>query len=307
LDGRLDNARLTMGGKKKTNASKAAKTAARRGRYAPEGGGTLRKGRKRMDAVLAGLPSRKRRLLVSAGAAATLALIALIILFSVRACGARGPSGDLVLSISLSDPDAAALGTVLGRFRSLYPEISVSMRNTDSPSADAADVLIGPAHAFSAITEDSPVPPPVPWSGPVWVLAARSEILDSAAKSLPDQVAALRADRASPSDFKAVLQAVAELGVAPITLGNSHRWPYLLWIQHWAAATAGPAAANRIPPPNDGSDADLYAALRPAFSELAEWRGSGWFEPSAWNEGWLKDSCPWLPAARRSRSSRPST
>lgn len=68
-----------MGGKKKSTARKAAAAAVRRGRYAPEGGGTIRKGRKKMDEIMATLSGRKRTFIVGAATVVALALAALLV------------------------------------------------------------------------------------------------------------------------------------------------------------------------------------------------------------------------------------
>lgn len=61
-----------MGAKSRSKGRKAAAQAARRGRYAPEGGGTLRKGRKKLDDLAKTSSLRRSRLVASAFALALL-------------------------------------------------------------------------------------------------------------------------------------------------------------------------------------------------------------------------------------------
>lgn len=190
----------------------------------------------------------------------------------------------LDLAVGWSDANELnALDSVLRDFNILYPHIGVVTRHTDDPKVAGdgwyagADVIIrsGPTTAGSGLFAE----PPVAWTGTLWVLAARKEILDSISTELPAEVDALRAGSAAPEIFTNILSRVKAGGFTPITLGNSHRWPFILWLQHWTAATAGPQAVSELPSPP-------YPALSAAFSDLMRWKRDGWFAESVWNEGW---------------------
>ncbi len=75
-----------MGAKSKSTGRKAAAQAARRGRYAPEGGGTLRKGRKKLDDMDKAARLGRRKLAASILAAFGLVLVMALgaILFAPR-------------------------------------------------------------------------------------------------------------------------------------------------------------------------------------------------------------------------------
>jgi len=237
-------------------------------------------------------PRKKKILLVTIAAGLLLAFLLIGIRMTIAR---RKPEpASLVFFYQLSAQDDAALQTVLQRFRGLYPHITLSTRNSDPLSMQGADIVAAPGYMFSTLTSETKKAEaytPVPWSGPVWTLAARKDLLDTAAKALPSEINALRSGNATPDMFRSILAWFRQSGIAPITLGNSHRWPFMLWLQHWAAATVDTIAVSAIPAANlDGTDP--YAALRPAFEELKSWRKLGYFELSSWNEGWARGLLP---------------
>lgn len=245
--------------------------------------------------------ARRRRLIL----ALLLFLAAVAVAVGIVALLVRRPPRpvSLVLSYTLSPADDTALRQALARFSSLYPHIQVSALNADPLDPGVADLLAAPAHLFPALaagSERSDRLIPLPWSGPVWTLAARKEALERASKALPAEVIALRSGGLDPDGFRRLLRWFAAAGTPPITLGNSHRWPYLLWLQHWAAATGGPALVSALPAPaqtSAGADpgtapADPYAALRPAMAELGLWRSEGLFNQKVWGEGWARGLLP---------------
>jgi hypothetical protein len=196
-----------------------------------------------------------------------------------------------------------ALRTVLGTYSQLYSRTRVVLQklparaSAESIAAIGADVVV---REGIEVAGASPfLEPPVPWTGNLWVLAARKSYLDEAAKRHSAEVAALRAGQAAPDQFEALLADAAGAGLAPITMGNSYGWPFLLWLQHWAAATSGPSANRTIPSPpvvvedlKPGSPSDPYAALRPAFGQLMAWKKKGWFDKEAWTKGWSAGLAP---------------
>lgn len=248
-------------------------------------------------------PSKKARLLIAAAAILVLgAGTGLLLSLRARARALRPVT--LALAHDISNPATLdALASVLGTYAQLYPRTRVVLKTLPvraSPEAVAAlgaDVVI---REGVEVAGASPfLEPPTPWTGDLWVLAARKAYLDGAAARQPEAVAALRSGRATPAQFESLLADAAAAGLAPITLGNEYRWPFLLWLQHWAAAIGGPSASRAIPSPpatepdpKAASATDPYAGLRPAFRQLMAWKAKGWFDKEAWSQGWSAGLAP---------------
>jgi ABC-type glycerol-3-phosphate transport system substrate-binding protein len=167
----------------------------------------------------------------------------------------------------------AAVQGELQKFEGLYPGVRV-------------ELVQGTASADVGLTANYPVDgsawtfPLTPWSGNLWVLAARRDRLDALNAS---ETAALRAGTLEPQGFVKLLEKAKAKGPAPITLGNRHLWPFVLWLQMWSAATQGPNGAFPQPP---------YAAVKTTMDELHRWRSLGWFDQSAWPQGWAQGLGP---------------
>lgn len=228
-------------------------------------------------------------------AATTLFLLVALALaaLGVRSCAARRPVTLVIDSGGDAGARNAALDLVLADFTSLYPNITVAILptgsaaangNGEAPKTRAADlsVLSNPLRLSETWLD-----PPVAWTGALWVLAARKDILDSLAKDSGADVRALRAGNATPEQFRSLCARLAAAGTFPVTLGNSHKWPFLLLLQHWTAATQGPDTVARFP-----GDADPAGAIARAWQELLEWKEKGWFAPGLWAEGWAKGLLP---------------
>jgi hypothetical protein len=113
-------------------------------------------------------------------------------------------------------------------------------------------------------------------------------VLDGLAKTMPDAVASLRSGTMDPAGFESMLAAVHGQGLSPITLGNSHGWPFVLWLEFWAAATIGPDTAGSMPP----LGASPYPSISSAIADLRRWRSLGWFDTAAWPAGWAQGLAP---------------
>jgi len=207
-----------------------------------------------------------------------------------------------VVVITLAQPFAsqgedAVLSSVLAEFQALYPGIRV-VDSPSEPDALAGTRLASARLRADLVTEIGPgaprefwLAPPTSWTGSTWVLAARR----SAIAKLPGEAAAiasLREGSLNPADFAALLGRVRASGLSPLTLGNSHGWPFLLWLQHWAAATLGPEAATGLPRPDAPDDDPWLTRLAPAYAELASWKAKGWFDMSVWKEAWARGLVP---------------
>jgi ABC-type glycerol-3-phosphate transport system substrate-binding protein len=252
--------------------------------------------------------NRVKKILIIAAIAAILLAAGILALVLIRQSAAMASAREIPLTLLLASGDEkidTALREVLKTYRSLYPKILVELRTAPSHSSPEAIRAMKPDVVIRSLPESAAdrvyAEPPVPWSGQLWVLAARSDYLAAAAARQPETVAALKAGTATTAQFEALLADAAGAGFSPIAIGNSHRWPFVLWLQHWTAATAGPGAANAIPSPTSSAggagsatvgDADPYAALRPAFDTLMAWKAKGWLGPSTWKEGWAAGFVP---------------
>lgn len=230
----------------------------------------------------------KKRIAIIALAAAL--LLALVFFFIVRPILTdRGTArGSLTISTtSLDERRSTALLTVLARFKSLYPDIAITL-SQDAASLGAADVkLISNTRDLLEPTLDAPVA----WSGDLWLLAGRKEILDALSNTLPNEIRSLRAGEATAAQFTAILVEAKKNGYIPFTLGNSHKWPFLLLLQHWTAATAGSEAASTIPLVGNASDNSMVAATK-AFNELMNWKKTGLINENLWDAGWAEGLFP---------------
>ena len=223
-------------------------------------------------------------------------VLIIAVLISATAAGfllTRPPSPvSLVMVHTWNQPgDLNALSQVLSRFHSLYPHITVIPKTTEQGQTSDGDVvaLTNLASVDTAAFSGNPVP----WTGAVWLLAGRKDILDAAAKDLEMEVRSLREGKSTPETFEKLLSWIADQGWSPITLGNSHRWPFLLWLEHWSAAVSGTQTVNPFPLPGiDLTGKDSYALLKPAYNQLMEWKTRGWFAPGMWKEGWARGLTP---------------
>ncbi len=235
----------------------------------------------------------------------------LIILACVVVLGGAGVAWRLIASaagrgvtITLVHPlvreaDVVVLRQVLAEFTSLYSRIRV-LDDARDPSLLRGSGLVGGAgEKADVMVATGPAPtgasvwaaPPLQWTGTLWVLAGRRDVLDRQA-DLADRVQALREGKLGTAGFVELLAALKTKGLAPLTVGNSHRWPFLVWLQHWAAATIGIDAVETLPTGRAAEDAAYLARLAPAFKDLAAWRQRGWFDAAAWSQGWAQGLQP---------------
>lgn len=228
--------------------------------------------------------------------------VALAAILTLKAQRRADRQVSLTLAVDIDEPTMlASFAEVLSDFSTLNPRIKVSLKQL-SPQAGAAEVREAQA---DVVVRTGPEPrgaascfreAPVAWTGSLWVLAAHRDYLDEAASRQAGAVAALRSGEASSAQFELLLADAAARGLSPVTLGNSYGWPFLLWLQHWTAATAGPGAISALPQapsaPAGKEAEDPYSALRPAFGDLMRWKRSGWFDQASWDKGWAVGLLP---------------
>ena len=239
------------------------------------------------------MKSSDKKLVIAAAAFAVLVLL-VIVADAGRKQAKLKATRPIALSLACDIEDSAvqkAIEEVLKTFSSLYPRIRVSTRYVATGGGDAwagADLIVG--SSIGVMTRAAFLEPPIPWSGELWVLAANRVYLDSAASRLGEEVKALRAGRASPKQFEALLADASGQGLVPFTFGNSHKWPFLLLLQHWTAATKGPKVAAALPAAS--GNADPYEEYREPFADLMRWKKNGWFPKALWGEGWTIGLAP---------------
>jgi hypothetical protein len=180
-----------MGAKRKTAGKRSAAAAAKRGRYAPEGGGTLRKGRKRFDDMVKAMTVGRRRIIASASAAVLLVLAAIAVFLALRS----KPTVVLVLD---ADPAmAATLSTALA-----------DLTSQDGPRL--AVQAAAPGDTFASVLAAKRVPDLViGLAGRAFVDAAPS------LASVPET-----AVRRSPSALRAAVTAAGERKALPLLVDH---------------------------------------------------------------------------------------
>lgn len=214
----------------------------------------------------------RKSLLWAAAAAGVLAVGVALVL-------AGGAPRTLRLGHDLGAPAVvAAVDREVANFQSLYPQIRVELVPGASDPAQVDLAVLGQYPAEPRAW----VEPLTTWSGALWVLAARRDLVDRLQTDDPRGVGALRSGTLTPQGFEALMARVKAGGTTPLTLGNRNLWPYLLWLQAWTASTLGPGAAQEVPGvPPEGPRSDLE-----------RWRRLGWFETSAWDQGWARGLAP---------------
>lgn len=229
---------------------------------------------------------KARRVLIAIAAVILALAAALAIALRSRASAEKTP---LLIAIRIDQGAvAAALRREFGEFSSLYPKIELEIFETaDSDTLSRADFIIMEASWLAA--GSSPFAGAATlWYGSRWSLAVNSTWLAGAETRLPAAAAALRSGTASAAEFKLLLHDAKEAGLDPIAIGNSHGWPWLMWLQHWAAAIGGPEAA--------ASDAD-EVSVQAAYEELKRWADAGYFASSTMALSWVEGLSP-LAAGR---------
>jgi ABC-type glycerol-3-phosphate transport system substrate-binding protein len=235
----------------------------------------------------------------------TYLLIALIVLAiaggtvaTILIVRARSVPIEVSIMHPFAKPDEEkVMASALSDFQSIFPHIKVVDEPVD-PDSLRGTRLAGLDHPADLVTDIGPGAPvafwsgpPVLWTGNLWVLAARRGV----EAKLKDQAAsfeALREGTLSTSDFESLLAEAKSAGLDPITLGNSHGWPFLLWLQHWTAATIGPDAVIGLPKADAQKDDPWLVRVEPAYRELASWKAKGWFSQAVWKEAWPRGLAP---------------
>jgi hypothetical protein len=113
------------------------------------------------------------------------------------------------------------------------------------------------------------------WTGDLWTLAVNSSLPD---KSTLDSL--LRTE--DLAEFSGLLQDIADSGLVPLAVGNSHLWPLGIWEQHISLSLTGDAVYRSPQPAQPGS------APPPGWDLLRKWSRSGYFLRESWSQGWAQ-------------------
>lgn len=125
-----------------------------------------------------------------------------------------------------------------------------------------------------APTDDKDFSEPVLWIGDKWFLAVNIDALQS--KTIEKMKIGI-----SIEEFEDILIELKERGITPLSLGNSHRWPLVLWEQHLEAALS----VSRLVGKPD-LDEDFTESREAAWDKLRDWNERGFFLEEVWDEGW---------------------
>lgn len=213
----------------------------------------------------------KQKIFIASGLAILLSTVGVFLWIGTR------PPQPVTLTFSPAEVpsrELTSLRQVLSRFTSLYPHISVIIPVNQEDPSDVTTFRKSTSGAESPYLDL-----PSPWTGELWLLAANKSALRVLEQKLPGTEKLLRDGNSRPQDFQAALAALKSAGITPLTLGNSHSWPFMLWLQHWTAALSGPEAAARVP---QGDDPSVNAA----FEALRDWKEKGYFYSESWSKGW---------------------
>lgn len=231
---------------------------------------------------------KSRRVWIATAAISLALALAAALAIALRG-GASTEKTPLLVAIKIDQSAVmAALQRELGEFSSLHPRIELGIiEAADSDALSRADLIIIEASSIPA--GSSPFAGAATlWYGSSWSLAVNGAWLAGAEARHPTAAAALRAGTANAADFELLLRDAKGAGLDPIAIGNSHGWPWLMWLQHWAAATGGPRAATW------GAD---EAAVQAAYGELKRWADAGYFASSTMALSWVEGLSP-LAAGR---------
>jgi ABC-type glycerol-3-phosphate transport system substrate-binding protein len=242
---------------------------------------------------------KKRSIVLIAAIAGALAVLSVAGILLLRT--ARKPAPVMLTFVHplKDEAEAKAMRDVLAEFHSLYGYITVQEKAEDPSAVRGAGLANGAGENADVIVATGPAVEgddvwngrPLQWTGTLWVLAARRDVLVRMGE-LSDKFKALREGRMSATGFEELLGQLKSRNVIPLTLGNSHHWPFLIWLQHWAAATAGFQTVQSLPSGRPEQDKAFLDRLRPAFTELSRWKAQGWFAPKVWEEGWARGLTP---------------
>ncbi len=114
---------------------------------------------------------------------------------------------------------------------------------------------------------------PKRWMGTGWTLAVNRSLI-------PDEILASIESAETMDELEKSLDLLKEQGMTPLSVGNSHLWPLILWSQH-IMISLNDGDTDYIP----GSDTDNIPYVN-SWEILQRWKRKGFFLEETWNEGW---------------------
>ncbi|TVQ27538.1 MAG: hypothetical protein EA383_02375 [Spirochaetaceae bacterium] len=163
-------------------------------------------------------------------------------------------------------------------------QITIDFDRIDPDAGRSADVRI--LHHFPNDIA-AYVEPPTAWSGQLWALGVHSSALGLLEQDQPQLAQGLLQGTLDIDAFETVLHVLHGHGIAPITLGNSHGWPYLLWVQFVTAAVHGSSSVQTFPHAES-----MPETIEASRQRLSSWREREWFHLGAWPRGWAAGLTP---------------
>lgn len=186
------------------------------------------------------------------------------------------------ISHSFTGDKAFAFQRQLHHYQNLHPLISISEQ------FEEISVLKREIEQGILIPDlfiwDGPVSPKIPfsisnsffWTGNLWTLAVNTNMLE------PAIVENLRSFP-SFETFSQILADIKQVGIVPVSVGNSHFWPLTIWEQHIGASIL------------EGNYLDVFPVLTNFNSEINEvwdilqlWKRNGYFYEDVWDTGWAR-------------------
>lgn len=128
---------------------------------------------------------------------------------------------------------------------------------------------------------------PIAWSGRLWMLGIHTDALQILGSESPQLSSKLQQGDINLAEFETAMQILFSKDITPITLGNSHGWPYVLWLQFVTASMHGGFAAQTFP-----FVESLPESVIAAKDKLTSWRELGYFNQDVWTRGWAAGLAP---------------
>lgn len=173
---------------------------------------------------------------------------------------------------SLSEKETAALDKQLKHYGNINRHVTIISERSDDPLEKQPQIFTwrGPFIPPEGMAFASPVH----WIGEKWYLAVNKDLVGES----------ISADFTEPmdlEDFSGLLEYLSDTGITPISVGNSHRWPLIMWEQHLESALSGKGESGQ---PN--LNEEFSDAREDSWDLLRLWKEKGYFLEETWREGW---------------------
>lgn len=188
----------------------------------------------------------------------------------------------LIFAHSFTEKTAASVSRQLRHYQQITPGIVIEEKILTNSSL--ASQMISGSLVPDIFIWDGPVSKDLPfpvsktfhWTGDLWTLIVNPQLLDP--QSLEDL-----AEGTDMDGFTEILQKVFEKGISPLSVGNSHNWPLVIWEQHLEATLSNKPDSIEEP------DLEYFSQIRSDTWDLLRfWNDSGYFLDEVWDAGWAR-------------------